>query len=130
MYDNKDIFFVDAETIVIKIPDLAKIDLTDNRVVLVEVSINDGVDWTTDEAAFTFKPTPQIVSLSHYTTNLKADFALQVFGFQFDDNMDYCLFGNTLTSLGKHTKPSNRFFSSFHQFNSDKLRICTTSRKS
>ena len=48
MYDNKDIFFVDAETIVIKIPDLTKIDLTDNRVVLVEVSINDGVDWTSD----------------------------------------------------------------------------------
>ena len=81
LYSNKDVFFVDAETIVIRIPNLSILDLQMNRIIVVEVSINDGVDWTSEEATFTFKPTPQILSLSHYSTNLRADFTLQIYGF-------------------------------------------------
>ena len=62
-----------------------------------------GVDWTaeTTEAEYTFRPTPQITSLSHYSTNLRADFTLTIYGFQFEDQIDKCVFGGDFTSPGK-----------------------------
>ena len=60
----------------VRIPELRWLDLSQkNRVLVVEVSVN-GFDWTTEttEAEYTFKPTPQITALSHYRTNLRADF--------------------------------------------------------
>ena len=101
MYDYEQLFYVDKESLVIRIPHITQLDLFQNRVVVVEVSINDGVDWTQDIMDYTFRPTPQMTSLSHYFTNLRADFSLTIFGYQFEDNVDKCTFGKRLTSKGK-----------------------------
>ena len=103
-WDSTQIFFVDKETLVIKIPPITSLDLSlDNRVVVCEVSLNGGVDWTqeTTLAEYFFRPTPQITSLSHYWSNLRADFELTIYGFQFEDDLVQCIFGANLTSPGK-----------------------------
>ena len=83
LYDEDELFYESRDTLVIRIPHITRLNLTniDDHVVVIEVSINDGVDWTDELMTYTFKPTPQITHLSHNTTNLRAEFALIIYGF-------------------------------------------------
>jgi hypothetical protein len=88
--------------LVVTIPTLQSLNLRNNRIVLIEVSLNEGVDWTIEEIEYTFKPTPEITSLSHYESILRGDFILTIRGFRFESNIDTCVFGADFTSPGKH----------------------------
>jgi len=84
-------------------PDLLDVDLTNNRQLVIEASINWGVDWSTEETAvLNFKPTPFINFLSHYSSNQLGSFNLTVYGQNFEDNIKYCYFGTMLYSDGKY----------------------------
>lgn len=66
----REIFFIDRDTLVVSIPSIDKLDLLqDNRIVVFEITMNDGHDWTSNESTsslYTFKETPQLLTLSHY----------------------------------------------------------------
>ena len=64
------------------------------------MSLNAGVDWTKEatEAEYYFEHTPQITSLSHYSSDLRASYGLTIYGFHFPDNVELCIFGSNFIS--------------------------------
>lgn len=95
-WDISQIYFVDRQTLVVYLPGISRLNLEHNcRVLVFEVSLNEGLEWTTEEAnaEFTFKDMPQMLSLSHAFSNLDGKFLLSVFGFNFENNIVECDFG-------------------------------------
>ena len=65
-----------------------------NRLVHFQLSLNDGVDYTTDNIAYTFYDEPQMTKLSKTNANLMGNIPLIIYGINFRPDITYCLFGS------------------------------------
>ena len=103
-----EIYFVNSETLVVRMPRLPEIGETDYSDVIFQVSINSGVSWSKEQVQYTYVEEPTLTGLSHYESPTRGHFELTVFGYAFTERIKWCYFGS-VPSIGK-SPPVNRSY--------------------
>ena len=96
----EEIYFVNSETLVVRMPPLPEIGEADYADVIFQVSINSGVSWSLETPQYFYEEEPSLNALSHYESPTRGHFTLTVFGHAFSDRIKWCYF-DSVASQGK-----------------------------
>ena len=65
LFFRQEVLFIDSQTLIMQMPSAKDWVFKNNsRTVQIYLSLNDGVDWTTDNVTFQFYDDPQMTRLS------------------------------------------------------------------